>query len=399
MTAMKDDAACVDFLQRLIRTPSLPGKEGDVAELVRAEMESLGYHEIKVDEVGNVIGLIRGSGDAPAVMLNTHLDHVDVGEPGGWPHAPYGGEIHDGKVWGRGAVDIKGPLAAQVHGAAQLLQRGLTPAGDLYVSTVVQEEIGGVGARHLIEHLQPPIAVIGEPSSNELRRGHRGRSELILHIRGRSVHASVPGNGINPFSVLARFLARLDELELAQHPDLGRSSVAPTLIHTDQTSSNVIPGALWLCCDWRHVPGETGEDARVLLQAVAAECLIEGAAAEVSLPVRRHTAYTGVEIDIQGNNPAYVIAVDDPALLAARDILQQSLGRTPAIGTWGFATDGGHFAKSGITCIGFAPGDESLAHTVNESIAIEELGVAVEAYAALALKLGAGVSIATQQAV
>ncbi len=167
-----DLEACVEFLQRLIQTRSLPGREREIARVVYREMEQLGFDQVRQDEAGNVIGLIRGNGDAPPVMLNTHLDHVDVGDPAGWPHPPFGGEIHEDRVWGRGAVDIKGPMAAQVVGVARLLV-GSKPPGDVWVTGVVQEEIGGVGARHLAETLPTPIVVVGEPSRNTLRRGQR----------------------------------------------------------------------------------------------------------------------------------------------------------------------------------------------------------------------------------
>ena len=228
---------CLDFARRLIRTEGLPGNERETAELMRDEMEKLGYADVQIDAAGNALGCIRG-GSGSALMFNTHLDHVDVGDHDRWPHPPFGAEIHDACIWGRGAVDIKGPLAAQVYGVARLLNDTAPPAGDVWVSAVVQEEIGGVGARYLATQMQPQVVVIGEPSSNQLRRGHRGRSLLTVHITGRSVHASVPEKGVNPYDVLAQVIARLPELDMATQEDLGRSSVAPTLIRTDQTSSN-----------------------------------------------------------------------------------------------------------------------------------------------------------------
>ena len=98
----------MDFLQRLIRTESLPGDEGDIAELVRAEMESLGYADVHLDDAGNVLGKVPGRGEAPAMMFNTHLDHVDVGEHDAWPHPPFGGEIHGGRVWGAAPSTSRG---------------------------------------------------------------------------------------------------------------------------------------------------------------------------------------------------------------------------------------------------------------------------------------------------
>lgn len=384
MTADLD--RCVDFLRRLIRTEGLPGREQQTAEMVRDEMASLGYADVRIDDAGNVLGRVPGAGGS-AMMFNTHLDHVDVGDHSRWPHPPFAAEIHDQCVWGRGAVDIKGPLAAQVYGVARLLAADAPPAGDVWVTAVVQEEIGGLGARHLATELRVPVVIVGEPSSNELRRGHRGRSLLTVHVVGRSVHASVPEAGVNPYDVLARLISRLDELDMATQEDLGRSTVAPTLIRTDQTSSNVIPGEIWLDCDWRHVPGETGPEARDKLQALLDDCLIEGASGKVELPVRELTSWTGLTLSMQGNNPAYILPEEHPALVAAKTALEPVIGPTGHVGTWNFATDGGHFSAAGMACIGFGPGDETLAHTVNEHIEIAALSMALDGNEVLARQL------------
>ena len=99
---MSDLDRCVGFLQRLIQTRGLPGEEGETAVVVADEMRALGYERVETDRMGNVLGLIRGRGEAPAVMFNTHLDHVDAGDESGWEHPPFAAEIADGKVWGRG---------------------------------------------------------------------------------------------------------------------------------------------------------------------------------------------------------------------------------------------------------------------------------------------------------
>lgn len=388
---------CVDLLQQMIRTLSLPGHEGELASLVANEMHDLGYDEIRIDEVGNVLGRIEGRGQAPALMFNTHLDHVDVGDPAGWPHPPFGGEIHDDRVWGRGAVDIKGPMAAQVVGVARLLA-GERPPGDVWVTAVVQEEIGGVGARHLAETLPPiPIVVVGEPSHNTLRRGHRGRTELVAHISGRSVHASVPERGVNPLFALGLFLSGLETLKMPTDTDLGPSTVAPTLLRTDQTSANVVPGEVWQTCDWRNIPGQSGEDARAMLQAVAARVLAENPAhaeseIDVVIPVIERRTYTGLERPIPGANPAYILPADHPAVVAAEDICREVLKEVRPTGVWQFATDGGHFAEAGMAPVGFGPGDEYLAHTVNEHIEISALEEAMAVNEALARNLAAEAS-------
>lgn len=381
---MSDLKACLSFLQRLIRTPSVPGEEDAVAQLVRDEMEQLGYDEVNIDAAGNVIGRLRGGGKAPSVMFNTHLDHVDAGDPDTWPHPPFGGVIADGRVWGRGASDIKGPLAAQVYGVADLIGDAEAPAGDVYVTAVVQEEVGGLGARHLMTHLQPDLIVVGEPSSNELRRGHRGRREVRLHVTGKSAHASAPERGINPLDVVADVVVGLRELTMRRHPALGASTVVATLIETDQESANVIPGEAWLTCDWRNVPGETEADIRDAVQALADAHLIDGATATATVPKSRYVSYTGLAMEMDPGNPAYELPADHPTLKAAQRVLRTPLGAAPPIGVWGFATDGGHFAKAGYTVIGFGPGDETVVHTTREHIEIAQVEAALAGYAALA---------------
>ena len=389
---MSDDLQpCIDFLQQMIRTPSLPGREGSLAKLMADQMRDLGYDEVRIDEVGNVLGRIEGQGRAPDLMFNTHLDHVDVGDPAAWPHPPFGGEIHDDRIWGRGAVDIKGPMAAQVYGVARLLA-GDRPPGDIWVTGVVQEEIGGVGARHLVETMETPIVIVGEPSRNTVRRGHRGRTELIVHIKGRSVHASVPEKGVNPLYTLGLFLVGLGDLEMPTDGDLGPSTVAPTLLRTDQTSANVVPGELWQTCDWRNIPGQSGEDARQMLESVAdrvSEEFPDLADSEIviTVPVFERRTYTGLDRPIPGANPAYILAVDDPAVVAAETICAEALGEVRPTDVWQFATDGGHFAEAGMTPVGFGPGNEILAHTVDEHIAIPALEEAIRVNEALARKL------------
>lgn len=385
---MIDQDKCVTFLQRLIQTPSLPGREAAIADLVLNEMRTLGFDEAFSDRVGNVIGIIRGRGSGPGIMLNSHLDHVDVGDESRWRYPPFGGEIHDRRVWGRGAVDIKGPLAAQVYGAASLITEGTRPPGDVYVTAVVQEEVGGVGAYALASSREPGLVVVGEPSGNRVMRGHRGRTELIFRVLGRSAHASAPDRGLNPLPTVARFILGLQGLDMARDPDLGGSTVAPTLIHTDQISPNVIPSRVELVCDWRNVPGEGAQTVCAILSELARECAAPGVSVEVVVPQTERRTYTGYTMSISSSHPAFIHPPGHPVVVKAVEIASEVTGREESPGVWGFATDGGHFAAAGWTVIGFGPGDETLAHTVTESIEIKEMLEAAEVYRAFALRLG-----------
>ena len=381
---MSSTDKCVGFLQELIQTRSMSGEEGEIASLVSSQMSELGYDEVSSDEAGNVIGLVRGLGTAPTTMFNTHLDHVDAGDPSDWPHDPFGGEVHDGVVWGRGAVDIKGPLAAQVFGVARLIESGDRPPGDVYVTSVVQEEVGGLGARHMAETLAPDLIMIGEPSRNEVRRGHRGRVELQAHVRGRMAHASMTSIGRNPLEVIGRFLSRLDEIDLPNDPNLGRSTVAPTLIRTDQTSANVIPGEVALTLDCRTVAGQNSRTLSDALGPLLSECEIEGTSSQICIPEEDNVSYAGLEMTYSAEHPSLSLSADHMAVQTAVQVLAGALGSEPPVGVWDFATDGGHFAEAGRTVVGFGPGDDRLAHTVSEHIHIQELEIGIRGNEALA---------------
>jgi succinyl-diaminopimelate desuccinylase len=382
----------ISFCQRLVQTPSLPGEEGEVAGLLKAEMESLGYEEVWSDPWGNVVGLLRGQGRGRAVMFNGDLDHVDPGHAEEWPYPPYAGEVHDGRVWGRGVADMKGPLAAMVHAVGTLARGGRRPPGDVYVAGVVQEEVGGLGTKKLVQTVTPDVAVVGEATNNQLARGHRGRIELVVRVRGRSVHASVPEQGVNPHAVLARFIQRLESLELRQDEIFGRSSVAPTIYVADQRSSNVLPGEARLHLDWRNLPGEGPEEVLSQLRPVLKGCLgeVKGSQGEVTVHTRELRTYTGNTESFPDVFPSFGLAADHPLVLEGQRILEQALSRPVEVIIWRFATDGGHLMQAGVPTIGFGPAEASELHTVGESVPVEMLKEGMLGYAALALGLGSG---------
>lgn len=385
--AAEHEAQLVAFCQKLIQTRSMPGEEAEIAKVVREEMQRLEYDDVWQDEVGNVIGVVRGTKGERSVMFNTHLDHVSAGDERGWPFPPFEGRVHDGAIWGRGAMDIKGPTASQVYGPALLKAAGLSPEGDVYVVGAVQEEVGGLGSIELARTVRTDSAVIGEATNNELRRGHRGRIELIVRIEGRSCHASMPERGINPHYSLAAFLSSLEGVQLAENSFLGRETFAPTLLCTDQTSSNVVPGEVRLHIDWRTVPEREPEAIRQELQCLLDGALMHGATGKVDVKEEHLRTYTGAERDVPAAFPSFVLQEDSPVLRASAAALEEAFGRPVAIKRWEFATDGGHLSKAGIPCVGFGPGDETLAHTNQERVPIEQLREAALGNAALALRL------------
>ena len=389
----------VSFAQQLLRTLSVSGQEEALAELVLSGMRALGYDRAWIDQAGNVIGRLEG-GPGPSTMLHSHMDVVDPGEYSRWSHAPFSGDIADGCLWGRGASDDKGCLVAQVYALGLLKQAGLRPAGDVYLAAVVNEETGGLGTQYLLGAIRgepgsrsdwlpkPDVAIIGEPSGNTLRRAHRGRLEFIVIMRGRSAHASAPERGLNPHFSMARFLLTLHEAPMAKDPLFGGSSVSPTLAYVDQTSSNVIPFEAAIHLDWRSVPGETRSDAQALLQRLAAESVEPGIQASIDVRSQLVRTYTGLQETVRHDLASFCLDLNDPILVSAHAILEEALDRAVGIDVWAFCTDGGYLASAGIPCIGFGPGEEEMAHVVDERLEIDQLLEATAGYMALALRMG-----------
>ena len=384
--AQAHQADLVDFTRRLVQTPSLPGHEDQLAGLIAAEMQHLDLDEVTTDDVGNVVGWVRG-GQGPTLMFNGHMDHVDPGPAAGWPHPPYGGDVVEDELWGRGSVDMKGPLAAMIYAAGLIKRYALPLPGDLIMACVVMEETGGAGTRALVRRLKPDMAIVGEASGGRLMRGHRGRVELVARVVGRAAHASVPEKGINPHYTLARFLAQIEALPMARDEVLGSSSVAPTLYRTDQASPNVIPAEAQLTLDWRNIPGETPEQIAERLNGMLAGCLAPGAEGAVHVATRHFVSYTGYVEDAPATFSSFVLPADHPLLSAARRVLGEVVGHQPEVDVWRFATDGGRLAATGIPTIGFGPGDPALAHTSRERIPVGALVDGLAGYLALATRL------------
>lgn len=390
LATQEQQAAIIDFTQQLVRIPSLPGQEDDIVPAIIHEMTELGYDEVWTDQAGNIIGKING-GSGPVILLNGHMDHVDPGPSEGWPYPPFSGEVVGDELWGRASVDMKGPVACMIYAASMFKRIGLTPPGDILMTVAVMEEIGGLGTQYLASQIAANAAICGEPSRNTLRRGHRGRVQLMATFNGRSAHASVPHLAANPHYAAAAFLAQLPTLEMAQDPALGPSTVAPTLYATDQISPNVTPGKVYLTLDWRNVPSETpaGIVAKIqnLLKTSLATEALRDIEAMVEVATNELITYTGMAETLPAIFSSFLLAEDHPLLQAAQKALVEALGRDEGIDIWRFATDGGHLMNAGIPTIGFGPGDERLAHTNQERISVAQMIEAVVAYAALILSL------------
>ena len=380
------------FAGDLIRIPSMSGQEGAVAARLREEMRLLGFDRVQVDELGSVAGVVKGRGDAPPVMLSCHLDVVAEGAHEEWEHPPFSGEVEGGFLHGRGAMDIKGPMALQVYAAAALAGRA---PGDVIVGQVVFEEKGGWGMENLVRSglVNPAATIIGESTFGDIALGHRGRAQIEVVIRGKAGHASAPDRARNALALLPRVLTGVARLAERQESDpvLGPASLTPTDVRVRPESPNVIPDEVTVVLDWRILPVDTEASLLARVEQAIAETLPQvpaGHAVECRIARERQTAYTGRSTDRTLLTPGFLMEPDHPVVTAAaRAVGRRGDPAAPAhCRPWTFATDGGWTSGVfGIPTIGFAPGEERYAHTNRERLDVDEARWAFSRYPSLIL--------------
>jgi putative selenium metabolism hydrolase len=377
--------AVAEFALRLIRVPSLSGQEGDVAVLIREELARLGF-EASVDDWGNVLGTIA-AGPGPRVLVDAHMDTVGVTDPAKWSRDPRGERVGT-RLYGRGAVDMKGPLAAAVHGLSTLvgtLERGTV----VFSASVAEEFVEGPALRRVAEQVRPDYVVICEPTSLRLARGQRGRAEVRIEVAGRPTHSSRPDLGINAAEAMVDIVVALRGFAPPRHPVLGAGILVLTDIKSEPYPAlSVVPDRCVATYDRRTLPGEREADVLGPIREAAERAVVgTGATARVSIAADDFTTYTGRRVTAPNFAPAWFFDEDAEIVAAAASGLAQA-GLVPALGQYAFCTNGSATAgQLQIPSVGFGPGDEERAHRVDEWVDVEELAAAARAYPAIVRRL------------
>ncbi len=371
----------VKFLGELVARPSHSGTERQAAECIRKEMKAVGFDEVKIDKLGNVVGRI-GKGKS-VILYDSHIDTVGVGDPAAWKgRDPFKLRGQDGFLWGRGACDNKGSMACMVHGGGLLKKLGLTGGFTLYVTgSTFEEDCDGLGQEFLIKKSirKPHLVVLGEPTDLNVYRGHRGRMEIAVRLAGRSCHASAPERGDNPIYKMTTLIQQIEELngQLKDDSFLGKGSVAVTKIECQTPSLNAVPDSCTIYLDRRLTAGETKQSALAEIQD------LPGARhANVEILPYEATGYTGLRVKSEKYFPTWVLPEDHPGVRGAVEAATRVRGSAPRIGRWAFSTNGvASMGRLGIPTIGFGAGNEVDTHSATERIALDHLPIAVAFYA------------------
>ena len=332
-----DESALDNLLLRLLATPSLSTQEGDCAALVREELLRLGM-VVDVDAMGNVVGRLE-LGPGPAVMIDCHLDTVPVVDAAEWTKAPYG-EILDGRVYGRGAVDMKGPMAAAIHAIKAI--RATNYGTVIFAGTVGEELVEGPAAVEVAKAAAPDFVIICEPSQRRIARGQRGRAEIVIDIRGLSSHSAYPGAGINAAEVMADVITELRTMTPPRDAVLGDGILVLIDVRSEPYPSlSTVPERCRATFDRRTLVGESEADVLdPIQQAVMKVAAGWGATGSVEVAAHRHTTYSGYVVETTKFAPAWLYEHDDdvvsrpvarPAVPASRrgdalQLLHQRIG-------------------------------------------------------------------------
>jgi putative selenium metabolism hydrolase len=371
-----ENNALIEFTRDLIRIRSLSGEEGPIAERILVEMHQLGYDDAWIDEAGNALGLIQGHKPGNCILLDAHMDTVNA-NPDDWHHDPFAAEIMDNRIYGRGSADTKGNLAAMVYGASQVDREQLV--GSVIVCGSVHEELmEGGSLQVVIKENQPDFVVIGEATDLQINRGGRGRAEVVVETIGKSAHSSSPEVGDCAVHSMMRVIEAIEKLPNPQHPFLGSGSMVLTDIISDPyPGSSVIPNRCRVTFDRRLLLDETMD---TVVKEVGSCAQATHQESNVYILDGKETTYRGYQMTAPKFFPAWILEEEHPLVQKSNQALLE-LNPHTKIQSFQFCTNAASSAGMyGLPTIGYGLGKETDAHTVDESISIDDLQQAAQGY-------------------
>lgn len=369
----------IELCQAFVRIPSPSGQEGDLAARVAQEMSGRGFHDVSVDAFGSVVGRLLGATHGPVVLFDVHLDTVAPARPEQWRYGPWDGAIEGGQLWGLGAADVKGSLAALIAGLASLPRADLH--GEIVLSaSVCEENLTGAALTQILASQHVDVAIIAEPTELRLGSAQRGRGDVLVTAHGRSAHTSQPELGDNAVYKMLEAVSRLRSLPQPGDPELGSG-----VFELVEIVSEPLPGTAHVPhrCRTRFLarvlPEET--DAGFLDRLHAALAGMDGV--ELSLEPSRQVCYTGATLAHSGFLPGWRTPPEAPWLARLQAALVDAgLGAQTFAARFG--CNASACAGAGIPAFIYGPGSLRYAHAVDERISLSELVTGERAFAALA---------------
>lgn len=418
------EADMTRFLRDLIAIPSESCEEKGVIHRIAAEMEKVGFDKVDIDPQGNVLGWM-GHGKK-IIAFDAHIDTVGIGEITNWKFDPYQGYENDLEIGGRGGSDQEGGIVSSVYGAKIMKDLNLIPddVTVLVTGTVQEEDCDGLCWQyiHNEDGLTPEFVVSTEPTDGGVYRGHRGRMEIRVEVKGVSCHGSAPERGKNAIYMMSDILQEvrslnendaeesteikglvkmLDSKYNSQYEDarfLGRGTVTVSQIFYTSPSRCAVADMCAVSLDRRMTAGETWESC---LDEIRALPSCRKYNAEVTMYRYDRPSWTGLTYETECYFPTWINGEKAPHVQAVLDAHKALYGdkrhgsptsaplaiekrKAPLLDKWTFSTNGVAIqGRYGIPCVGFGPGAESQAHAPNEITWKEDLVSCAAVYAAI----------------
>jgi succinyl-diaminopimelate desuccinylase len=389
-----DHEELVYLARELVRIPSVyrpeeaDGNEVRVARFVANYLERTGF-EVKTEEVApgrpNVWAVWEGGRTGKTLLFEAHTDVVTEGSAEDWDHPPFGAERDRGRIYGRGACDTKGNLAAAVVAVRAVKDSGVPFPGSLILCHPVDEEGMMTGIKAFIERGHADgveAAVICEPEENQLCIKQKGALRVEVTLRGAMAHGAMPQSGVNPVTRAARFVVAVEELEgeeIERHgedPFLGYPSLTPTILMgpgSGEPQVNVIPASAYVALDIRTVPDQSHRDLTERLEDIIARLASEDPDFDATLEVIEE-------------RPPTETPKDEPLVGAMERAYDHLTGQEPIYNGVPGATDGTFLhAWAGIPIVTTGAGDREIPHQADEWVDEEELLTTCKLYAATAM--------------
>jgi putative selenium metabolism hydrolase len=374
------------FLRDMIAIPSESCQEEAVIQCIKKEMEMVGFDEVRIDAMGNIIGRI-GHGKH-VIAMDAHIDTVGIGEIKNWTFDPYIGFEDDKVIGGRGASDQEGGMASMVYAGKIIKDLKLEDDYTLLITGTVQEEdCDGLCWQYLIEEekIKPEFVVITEPTSCRIYRGHRGRMEIKLSTHGISCHGSAPERGDNAIFKMAPILLELEQLNHRLHfdPFLGKGTLTVSEVFYSSPSRCAVADGCTISIDRRLTDGETWE---LAIEQIKDLPSVKKASATVEMYDYDRPSYTGLVYPTKAFFPTWVLDASHVVCQSAINSYEGLFQEKPIVDKWTFSTNAvSIMGRHKIPCIGFGPGREEQAHAPNEITYKDELVKACAMYAAIPL--------------
>jgi succinyl-diaminopimelate desuccinylase len=375
-----DEKQLIKLTRDLVKIPSVnpPGEYEDMLEFLMARLKDVGVdvHVVKCQNVPNILGCLGGQEGASALMFLAHMDVAPV-EKEQWEVDPFSGTISGGRLFGRGASDMKGGISAMITAIDAIKKSDVELKRNLMIVITGDEETGGLkGMKYMAENhpelLRTDMAISGEPTDTRICFAHKGLSVYEITTRGKSVHSSSPEKGVNAIVKMCEILGELrkSDLRYKRHDVLGEPTISIQWIEGGARSLWSVPSLCTATVEVRHIPGQSSDSVRRDIAEKIAH--LKDANKEIEAQVHTIRSKEPIELPMK-----------DPAVLLLKKAGNSVFGEYPEMmATPAAAGDLYYLIQRGVHGVTFGPGNLLLAHKDNEFIEIGNLVKATKIYAA-----------------